>query len=166
MMPFRILVDDSEAARVPADGIVVATPTGSTAYFLSAGGPILAPDVAAFGIVALLPHTLFSRPLVVPDTSTIVLACDSEGDCATLEADGQVVDELKTGEQVVDHALPATRPLRAPRAAEFLLRARRQAALERADQGIRDHVTCRGCGAVRSRISASSCGRASISRAG
>ena len=101
MTPFGLYVDDKPAAHVPADGLAVATPTGSTAYFLSAGGPILAPDVAAFGIVALLPHTLFSRPLVVPDTSTVVLACDSESEHATLEADGRTVDTLEPGEQVV-----------------------------------------------------------------
>jgi NAD+ kinase len=100
MTPFGLYVDGKEAAHVPADGIAVATPTGSTAYFLSAGGPILAPDVAAFGIVALLPHTLFSRPLVVTDTSTIELVCDSESECATLEADGQVVEELAPGDRV------------------------------------------------------------------
>jgi NAD+ kinase len=100
MTPFGLYVDDKAAAHVPADGLAVATPTGSTAYFLSAGGPILAPDVAAFGIVALLPHTLFSRPLVVPDTSTITLACDSESEHATLEADGQTVDTLAPGERV------------------------------------------------------------------
>jgi NAD+ kinase len=101
MTPFGLFVDGKEAAHVPADGIAVATPTGSTAYFLSAGGPILAPDVAAFGIVALLPHTLFSRPLVVPDSSTVELVCDSESDSATLEADGRVVAELAPGERVV-----------------------------------------------------------------
>jgi NAD+ kinase len=100
MMPFGIFVDRSEAARVPADGIAVATPTGSTAYFMSAGGPILAPDVAAFGIVALLPHTLFSRPLVVADTARVALGIEGEGDRATLEADGRVVDELRAGDRV------------------------------------------------------------------
>jgi NAD+ kinase len=101
MTPFGLFVDGKEAAHVPADGIAVATPTGSTAYFLSAGGPILAPDVAAFGIVALLPHTLFSRPLVVPDSSRVELVSDSESDRATLEADGQFVEELEPGERVI-----------------------------------------------------------------
>ncbi|HEY0798832.1 MAG TPA: NAD(+)/NADH kinase [Candidatus Baltobacteraceae bacterium] len=97
MAPFGLYVDGKEAAQVPADGIVVATPTGSTAYFLSAGGPILAPDVAAFGIVALLPHTLFTRPLVVPNTSEVVVEF---GAPTAVEADGRVVDELEVGERV------------------------------------------------------------------
>jgi NAD+ kinase len=107
MTPFGLFVDGKEAALVPADGVVVATPTGSTAYLLSAGGPILAPDVAAFGIVALLPHTLFTRPLVVPDTSTItVTSAGVEG--VTLEADGRVVAELGPGERVLVTRHPQT----------------------------------------------------------
>ncbi len=100
MAPFGLYVDGKEAAHVPADGIVVATPTGSTAYSLSAGGPIVAPDVDAFILTALLPHTLFSRPLVVPTCSTIVIACDPETSGVALEADGQVVDTLHPGERV------------------------------------------------------------------
>lgn len=114
MTPFGLFVDDKEAAHVPADGIVVATPTGSTAYLLSAGGPILAPDVAAFGIVALLPHTLFTRPLVVPDTSTVTVTCAGEFERATLEADGRVVDELGPGDRV--------RVTRYPRSVRFARR--------------------------------------------
>ncbi len=101
MTPFGIYVDGKEAAIVPADGVVVATPTGSTGYFLSAGGPILSPAVAALGIIALLPHTLFTRPLVVPDTSTIELRCDAETMGVVLEADGRSVAHLHPGERVV-----------------------------------------------------------------
>jgi NAD+ kinase len=100
MMPFGLFVNGKEAAFVPADGIVVATPTGSTAYSLSAGGPILAPDVAAFAVVALLPHTLFSRPLVVPDNSQIELVFDAESHEVDLEADGLKVDDLYPGDRV------------------------------------------------------------------
>ncbi|MGH7729616.1 MAG: NAD(+)/NADH kinase, partial [Vulcanimicrobiaceae bacterium] len=100
MTPFGLYVDGREAARVPADGIVVATPTGSTAYALSAGGPIVAPTVDAFAITALLPHTLFSRPLVVPTSSTIELTYEGETLGVTLEADGGSVDELHPGERV------------------------------------------------------------------
>ncbi len=101
MTPFSIFVDGKEAARVPADGVAVATPTGSTAYFLSAGGPILAPDVAAFGIIALLPHTLFSRPLVVPDHSRIELISNAEIETVAFDCDGRTVDRLQPGERVV-----------------------------------------------------------------
>jgi NAD+ kinase len=101
MTPFSIFVDGKEAARVPADGVAVATPTGSTAYFLSGGGPILAPDVAAFGIIALLPHTLFSRPLVVRDDSRIELVSSADVESVALDCDGRTVDRLAPGERVV-----------------------------------------------------------------
>jgi NAD+ kinase len=100
MTPFGLYIDGKEAAHVPADGIVVATPTGSTAYSLSAGGPIVAPTVDAFIVTALLPHTLFSRPLVVPTSSTIVIDCDAETSGVALEADGQIVDTLYPGDRV------------------------------------------------------------------
>jgi NAD+ kinase len=101
MTPFSLFVDGKEAARVPADGIVVSTPTGSTGYSLSAGGPILEPTVAAFGIVALAAHTLFARPLVVAETSTIEIICDGDSTAhATLEADGRVIEELHAGDRV------------------------------------------------------------------
>jgi NAD+ kinase len=101
MTPFSIFVDGKEAARVPADGVAVATPTGSTAYFLSGGGPILAPDVAAFGIIALLPHTLFSRPLVVRDDSRIEVLSNADVESVALDCDGRTVDQLQPGERVV-----------------------------------------------------------------
>jgi len=106
MAPFGLYIDGKEAANVPADGIVVATPTGSTAYSLSAGGPIVAPTVDAVIVSALLPHTLFSRPLVVPASSTIVIECDAETSGIALEADGVVVEELRPGERVVVSRYP------------------------------------------------------------
>jgi NAD+ kinase len=116
MMPFGLFINGKEAAFVPADGIVVATPTGSTAYSLSAGGPILAPDVTAFAVVALLPHTLFSRPLVVPDSSQIELVFDAESHEVDLEADGLKVDDLYPGDRVVvsRYFLPVLFARRAP----------------------------------------------------
>jgi NAD+ kinase len=100
LTPFGIFVDGQEAAHVPADGILIATPTGSTGYSLSAGGPIMTPDLAGIGIVALLPHTLFSRPLVVPSTSTIEITCDGEITHANLEADGRIIGELTAGARI------------------------------------------------------------------
>ena len=101
IVPFGLCLDDEQAAHIPADGICVATPTGSTAYFLSAGGSIISPRVEAIGIVPLLPHTLFSRPLIVPATSRIVVSCDSEIVHANLECDGDVVTDLDPGASVV-----------------------------------------------------------------
>lgn len=98
---FRLQLDGEHVADLPADGVVVATATGSTAYFLSAGGPIIAPSVDAFGIAALLPHTLFARPLIVPTSSTIEISIDSESMHANLDADGELVADLSPRDHVV-----------------------------------------------------------------
>jgi NAD+ kinase len=111
MAPFGLSLDGELIADVPSDGLVVATPTGSTAYFLSAGGPIIAPSVDAFGVASLLPHTLFARPLIVPTTSTIDITCDSETVHANLEADGTLVQDLSSGDRVTI--------VRGPRPAKF-----------------------------------------------
>lgn len=108
IVPFGLCLNDEQVAHVPADGICVATPTGSTAYFLSAGGSIISPQVDAFGIVPLLPHTLFSRPLVVPASSHIVISCDSELAHANLECDGDVMSDLSPGAEVVIVRHPRT----------------------------------------------------------
>jgi NAD+ kinase len=94
IVPFGLRVDDGAVTRIAADGICVATPTGSTAYFLSAGGSLIAPNVEAFGVVPLLPHTLFSRPLIVPSTSRIEITSDEESAQAHLECDGEVVSDV------------------------------------------------------------------------
>ncbi len=94
IVPFGLSLDEEHIADIPADGVCVATPTGSTAYFLSAGGSIISPRVDAFGIVPLLPHTLFSRPLIVPASSEIEISCDSEVAQAHLECDGDVLADI------------------------------------------------------------------------
>jgi NAD+ kinase len=94
LVPFGLRVDDGASTQIAADGICVATPTGSTAYFLSAGGSLIAPSVDAFGVVPLLPHTLFSRPLIVPSTSRIEITSDLESAQAHLECDGDVLCEV------------------------------------------------------------------------
>lgn len=68
-----LLLDDQPVTRVLCDGIIVSTPTGSTAYSLSAGGPILLPDTPALVISTICPHTLTSRPLVIRDTVKVTL---------------------------------------------------------------------------------------------
>ena len=108
IVPFGLCLNDEQAAHVPADGICVCTPTGSTAYNLSAGGSIISPHVEAFGIVPLLPHTLFSRPLIVPATSQIAITADTEIAHANLECDGDVVSDLAPGASVVIESHPRT----------------------------------------------------------
>ncbi|MGC1379807.1 MAG: NAD(+)/NADH kinase [Candidatus Baltobacteraceae bacterium] len=106
IVPFGLRFDDGQATRITADGICVATPTGSTAYFLSAGGSLIAPNVEAFGVVPLLPHTLFSRPLIVHTKSRIEISCDSEIAQAHLECDGDVLADVAPGSSVMIRCHP------------------------------------------------------------
>ncbi|HZV77223.1 MAG TPA: NAD(+)/NADH kinase [Candidatus Babeliales bacterium] len=106
IVPFGLSVDGGAITRIAADGICVATPTGSTAYFLSAGGSLIAPSVDAFGIVPLLPHTLFSRPLIVPTRSRIEITSDVESAQAHLECDGDVLSEVAPNASVVVRCHP------------------------------------------------------------
>lgn len=104
--PFGLRVDDGAVTRIAADGICVATPTGSTAYFLSAGGSLIEPTVEAFGVVPLLPHTLFSRPLIVPTGSIIEISSDLESAQAHLECDGEVLSEVAPSSRVIVRCHP------------------------------------------------------------
>ena len=101
LAPFGLALDGETIAHLPADGVIVATPTGSTAYFLSAGGPIIHPAVDALGVMGLMPHTLFARPILVQSDATIEITCDSELSRANLENDGFVAAELGAGDRVV-----------------------------------------------------------------
>ncbi len=85
----RTMVDEEYLTTFRADGLIVATPTGSTAYSLAAGGPILEPQVAAILLTPICPFTLTNRPLIVPDTSTISMALDKTATDVTLTFDGQ-----------------------------------------------------------------------------
>ena len=93
--------DVEEVGSFAADGVIVSTPTGSTAYSMSAGGPIIAPDVEAIVVTPICPHSLAVRPLVLSATETIrVGSLDAEGD-HQLTVDGQVVYSLDPGQKVV-----------------------------------------------------------------
>ncbi len=86
---YDLYVDKAFVSSYRADGMIVATPTGSTAYSLSAGGPILMPTVHAFVITPVAPHSLTHRPLVVPDSAEIEILLRSEEEVAYLSLDGQ-----------------------------------------------------------------------------
>jgi NAD+ kinase len=100
LMGFDVHVDGVHVARYRADGIVVATPTGSTAYSLAAGGPIVVPEVHAFVITPICPHMLTNRPLVIPDYSRIEIAPEQQGEPVSLTLDGQVGFQLLPGDRV------------------------------------------------------------------
>jgi len=89
MIELTIGIDGKEVATLKADGLIVSTPTGSTAYSLSAGGPIVHPLVAAFVLTPICPHTLSFRPLAVPSTSTVGVRLLTGGEEVYLTLDGQ-----------------------------------------------------------------------------
>ena len=100
LMDFDVHIDGNHVARYRADGIIVATPTGSTAYSLAAGGPIVLPEIHAFVITPICPHMLTNRPLVIPDTSRIEIAPEQHGEPVHLTLDGQVGFQLQPGDRV------------------------------------------------------------------
>lgn len=105
LVSIRLSIDGHPGPTLGGDGLIVSTPTGSTAYNLSAGGPILAPDVNAFAITPIAAHSLAFRPIVVPATSRIELTLlrgNSGGDHGTtLVIDGQMQARLYRGDRVL-----------------------------------------------------------------
>ncbi len=98
---YDLFIDKAFVSSYRADGMIVATPTGSTAYSLSAGGPVLMPTVAALVVTPVAPHALTHRPLVVPDSSEIEILLRSEEEVAYLSLDGQPGLDLCDGDRVV-----------------------------------------------------------------
>ena len=90
-----------EVGSFAADGVIVSTPTGSTAYSMSAGGPIIVPDVEAVVVTPICPHSLAVRPLVVSATQTICVGSLDPGADHQLTVDGQVVHHMHPGERVI-----------------------------------------------------------------
>jgi NAD+ kinase len=97
---YDLYIDKAFVSSYRADGMIVATPTGSTAYSLSAGGPVLMPTVGAFVITPVAPHALTHRPLVVPDSVEIEILLRSEEEVAYLSLDGQPGLDLCDGDRV------------------------------------------------------------------
>src|SRR5450631_2488378 len=97
---YELYIDTAFVASYRADGMIVATPTGSTAYSLSAGGPVLMPTVNAFVITPVAPHSLTHRPLVVSDSVEIEILLRSEEEVAYLSLDGQPGLDLRDGDRV------------------------------------------------------------------
>ena len=101
MMEFELYVDNQFVFSQRSDGIICATPTGSTAYSLSGGGPILMPQLDALTLVPMFPHTLSSRPIVVDANSEITLKVSSVNtDNLQVSCDSHIVISLKPGDEV------------------------------------------------------------------
>jgi len=98
---FDLFVDQMFVTSYKADGLIVSTPTGSTAYSLAAGGPILTPSVKAFVVTPVSPHSLTHRPLVVSDSSQIEIEVKTGNEKAFLSVDGQVGMPILDGDRLV-----------------------------------------------------------------
>jgi len=100
MIELELYVDDGFVCRYRADGLIVATPTGSTAYSMSAGGPIVHPMVESILITPICPHTLSDRPVVIHDTSKIELRVAESSESVFLTLDGQTGVPMQVGDRV------------------------------------------------------------------
>ncbi|MCU1310176.1 MAG: kinase [Candidatus Angelobacter sp.] len=101
MTAVDVFVNAQFVAHYKADGVIISTPTGSTAYSLAAGGPILEPSVEAFVITPVSPHALTNRPLVVRDSAEIEVVVRNTPEEAFLTVDGQVGMPVLEGDRVV-----------------------------------------------------------------
>lgn len=107
MIEFTTCIDDTFVTTQRADGMIVATPTGSTAYALSSGGPILHPSLDATVLVPICPHTLSNRPLVINNRSVITISlCTNREVDSRVSFDGHNNIELISGDHIVIRAAP------------------------------------------------------------
>jgi NAD+ kinase len=100
MIDLEASADGEDVTTYHADGLIVSTPTGSTAYSLSAGGPLVSAELEAIVLTPICPHSLTQRPLVLPSGSEIELAVHTRGGEATMTIDGQEGMELLDGDRV------------------------------------------------------------------
>ena len=100
MGDFQVELDGREVARFRADGVIVSTPTGSTAYTLAANGPILTPDVDALVVTPICPHQLTLRPIVVRGSASLAVQVHAAPNHALLTVDGQIGVVLDPGDVV------------------------------------------------------------------
>jgi NAD+ kinase len=99
MVELRIEIDGEFVAQLRADGLIVGSPTGSTAYALSAGGPILHPGIAGWALVPIAPHDLSNRPIVVPDSGEVTIEIVAGRD-ASVNFDMQSLTSLAHGDLI------------------------------------------------------------------
>ena len=119
MIDLDVYVDSQFVCAYKADGLIVSTPTGSTAYSLSAGGPIIFPSVPAICLTPICPHMLTNRPVLVPETSVIRILSRGDDESVFLTIDGQVGTPVRAGDTVVSHSSPFSLHLVRPPKAMF-----------------------------------------------
>lgn len=121
MLTFEVTVDGHHLTTYPADGVIVATPTGSTAYNLSAGGPIMDPRMNALIVSAIAPHTLSARSLVLGPDSSVGVRVQIQGD-SVLSADGQTRFHILSGDEVLVSRSPRVTKLMRVDKDDFLIK--------------------------------------------
>jgi NAD+ kinase len=129
MIEVRVELDGSFMYTQRADGLIVATPTGSTAYALSANGPILHPGLTAMVLVPVAPQTLSNRPIVIPDTGELTLTLTAMGRVesgASCHFDMQTWSDLQPGDRIVVRRAPHTIRFLHPEGYSFLTTLRRK----------------------------------------
>ena len=100
LIKLDVSVDGERVTRYHGDGLIISSPTGSTAYSLAAGGAVVLPTAEVFALTPICPHTLSNRPLILPLASTISVRAASPAPAIILSADGQVAAELGAGDEV------------------------------------------------------------------
>jgi len=106
MIELELNANGGEGVRFFGDGVIVATPSGSTAYNVSAGGPILDPGVEALCVTPICPHSLSFRPVVVSSRNHVVIAASKVNPGTTLFCDGQETAKLSRGDRVIVRRSP------------------------------------------------------------
>ncbi|MBX5466544.1 MAG: NAD(+)/NADH kinase [Firmicutes bacterium] len=101
LVHLETFVDDAFVTSYPADGVIVASPTGSTAYSLSAGGPILTPDLEVMVVTPICPHSFFDRSIVIPAQRTVRIRVRTEHRETLVTVDGQEAHPVEDGDEVV-----------------------------------------------------------------
>jgi NAD+ kinase len=107
VVTLNVAVDGALVTSYVCDGLILGTPTGSTGHSMSAGGPIVAPHAPVLVMSVICPHTLSSRPLVIPDTSEIRVACANAERVLVLAVDGQVGQELTSRDAIIVRRSPS-----------------------------------------------------------
>jgi NAD+ kinase len=100
LIELHVSVDDEPVTRYRCDGLIVSSPTGSTAYSLAAGGALVFPTAEVFQLTPICPHTLTNRSLILPLTSTIRIKIMNPKPATILSADGQIVTDLSAGDEI------------------------------------------------------------------
>lgn len=108
MINVKIIIDNENIECYPCDGLIASSPTGSTAYSLSAGGPVVSPDVESIILTPICPHMINWRPIVLSSNEKITIALAADEDKATISADGEEVMNMNYNDSITISRAPIT----------------------------------------------------------